>query len=46
MPYKTFFIEKYHNNVGYIYNINDFNLQNVKGDDDFRFRYISLQIFV
>ena len=45
LPNKAYFIEKYQNNVGYIYNINDFNLQDVKADGNCGYRCISLQIY-
>ena len=45
LPNKAYFIDKYLNNVGFIYNIKDFSLQDVKGDGNCGYRCISMQIY-
>jgi len=45
LPNKTYFIEKYQQNIGNIYNIQDFILQDVKPDGNCGYRCISLQIY-
>ena len=45
MPDKNYIIDKYNNNIGNIYNIDDFYLQDAKGDGNCDYRSISLQIY-
>ena len=45
LPNKNYFIEKYNNNIGNIYNIKDFYLQDVMGDGNCGYRCIASQIY-
>lgn len=45
LPDKKCVVEKYKNNCGNIFNLEDFYLQNVTGDGNCGYRYISLQIY-
>ena len=45
LPNKAYFKEKYQQNIGNIFNKNDFILQDVKPDGNCGYRCISLQFF-